>query len=230
MKRFSLIDSGFPSTGTVKGLLNCITNTHERAMRRASLVFGRGNKGRVTPVSHTSSSPSSSTCTLSGFETTPQEPDVDTPSSWYCRGMTEKADYPLRSEATLMDSQVFVFWPEDFDFACAGEGCYGRPIRRASIQAARTRCLRRWSSPQCFGFAAHKQPSRSAATTTAAAPAHALDAPCFTSASSISITPRKKKPTPLRTDISLKMSTKAHGVNTYCASNKWGNQPPAGYI
>jgi hypothetical protein len=169
-----------------------------------------------------------------------------------CLPATEKNKQP-----PLMDSQVYIFWPEDFDFACAGESCYshGRPTgsRRhkfslaaagASGTSTRTpRSLRRWSSPQSFGFStsvSSPPPAKAAAVPPQQPPPHPRTVGVAESSGdqsksgfdSVATTPKNNsKPTTLRLQVPSSSASSGRRSKTYyCTSNKWGNQPPAGYI
>ncbi|KIJ37590.1 hypothetical protein M422DRAFT_33683 [Sphaerobolus stellatus SS14] len=216
-RSFSLRDSFHP-TDTMKSFLHCITNAHVQARRRTSVFFDTMGKDN-TPGSSSSSIFSfddSDLCTLSGFETTPNYDEADTPL-WRCRGEeSTPVESPAAKAPKLLDSQVFVFWPEDFEFACGGEERNGRRVRRNNLpnQTKASRSVRRWSSPHTFGPQERSHPL-----------------PALSQVRSESGNPVQKKSTPTRLDVPpLKLKIKAHGVQSYCASNKWGNQPPAGYI
>lgn len=249
MNTFYSVD--FSSSGTMKTVLRCITHLSTRPKTtNSSCTTDMSREGKsAEDVEHCASDLDSASSydsdSLAGTDSAGRFESMDaldTPLSWCCRGDDTEFPSPesspvAQSPAPLLDSHVFVLFPRpysnDFDFTCAGEE--RRPSRRSTASCTgrnvKTGRPRRSSAPYFLQSMTIKTFTRN--STPAAPPSTSVvgynAAGDQTPLSSAPRTWPKQKPGRLHLEVPS-LTVKARGVNMHCASNKWGKQPPAGYI
>jgi len=224
LRRFSLIPSR-SKTESRRGSVSVVISPEPEHVDAAT----------STPCYETSSDSTYDSDSVMGIDTTPN----DTPLSWCCRGEinidTPAEDYKPNQidSARLLDSHIYVFnFPDSgLDFYCMGdERCTASEWR--SFSSRNSTRPRRWSAPH-FLQSLSANFSRKAELPTSSLPGceETVEEDHIWSPKVAAVTALpKKRPTHLNIQVPV-MSTavKARGGGM-CVSNKWGNQPPVGYI
>ncbi|KAF8517380.1 hypothetical protein BU17DRAFT_66949 [Hysterangium stoloniferum] len=182
---------------------------------------------------------SSSTCDSDSVVEMDATP-IETPLSWCCRGETEpyisaedcKPD-PIGSDG-LLDSHVYVFsFPDsDLDFVCMGdERCAASKRRGSDSRSIRSSRPRRWSAPYFLQSVAAHFSRKSELPTSSLVRCEETAEDRIWSPGAAPLP--KKRPAHLNIQVpvvGMVVKARGGGVAMQCASNKWGNQPPPGYI